>query len=100
MKSIWDSGTLTGCWIFYFYTGIGLSQCPIDMKRHHDENIFYKERHLIWAGLQFTGFVSDFHDRSEAAQGQTRHWRRSLRVLRLDPQSAERERATGPEWSF
>jgi hypothetical protein len=33
------------------------------MKRHHDYSNSYKEKYLIGAGLQFTGFILYHHGR-------------------------------------
>jgi hypothetical protein len=61
-----------------------LVRASIAVKRHHDHSNFYKEKHLIGAGLQFRALVHCHHGRKHGSREDM--LKRELRGPYLDGQ--------------
>ena len=61
------------------------------MKRDHDHNNIYKDKHLLGSGLEFRSLVCCQHGRKHGSMQVDMVLERKLRVLHLDLQTAGRD---------
>ena len=61
------------------------------MKKHHDHGNSFKGKHLIGSGLRFRSLAHCRHSGKHRNMQQDMALEKELRVLRLDPKTAEGE---------